>query len=681
VKLLLATVLAALAFPAAAFADARLVTEEVPLHGERTLASARPAMFDLVGLHWQGPGQVLFRTRSTTGRWSAWRDAQPEPLDVPDAGTTEAASALRWRLGNPFWVGAATGIQYRTRGQVSRLRAHFVRSPTKAVPVRTLSIASSPPLVSRAAWGANESIRRAGPAFATTLRFAVVHHTAGSNDYTPAQSAAIVRAIQTYHVKGNGWNDLGYNFLVDKYGQVFEGRYGGVERNVVGAHAEGFNTGSVGVALLGSYGDAQPTGQALDAIASLLAWRLDVGHVDPLSRLSWVSGGNARFPTGAPVPLAAVSGHRDTGQTACPGNALYRQLPAIARKAAELGLPKLYDPVVAGRPGAPVRFTARLSSPRPWTVSVQDAAGTTVATANGDGQSVDWTWDATAAPQGRYTYAIDAGADVRPATGAVGGTTTAGLAVTGAAAKPATFTPNGDGRTESTVISYTLSQDALVTGTLRNAAGQTVATLFHEQRRAGRQVHRFTAAGVPDGSYVVSVSAQSAGRTSRVEVPVVVDRTLAGFTAAPALFSPNGDGRLDQVTFAFALSAPAAVRVSVGKAVVFEGPLDAGQHRLPWAGPVRDGKHAAVVEATGPLGRRAQTARFAVDTTRPRLRLLSRPNRRLWASEPGTLVFVANGRRFEVAVKAGRFTAPAGGKVRAVLWDGAGNKSATLHYG
>ena len=73
------------------------------------------------------------------------------------------------------------------------------------------------------------------------MYFAVVHHTAGSNSYTAAQSAAIVRAIELYHVKGNGWNDIGYNFLVDKYGQVFEGRIGGIERNVVGAHAEGFN--------------------------------------------------------------------------------------------------------------------------------------------------------------------------------------------------------------------------------------------------------------------------------------------------------------------------------------------------------------------------------------------------------------------------------------------------------
>src|SRR5205814_3514016 len=86
-----------------------------------------------------------------------------------------------------------------------------------------------------------------------TLQLAVVHHTVNVNNYTAAQSAAIVRGIEVYHVKGNGWNDIGYNFLVDKYGQVFEGRYGGVDQNVVGAHSQGFNTGSVGVAVIGTY--------------------------------------------------------------------------------------------------------------------------------------------------------------------------------------------------------------------------------------------------------------------------------------------------------------------------------------------------------------------------------------------------------------------------------------------
>src|SRR4029077_1663338 len=104
------------------------------------------------------------------------------------------------------------------------------------------------------------------PSYAPSVQFALVHHTAGTNSYTASQSAAIVRGIELYHVKGNGWNDIGYNLLVDKYGQVFEGRYGGVDRNVIGAHAEGFNTGSVGVAVLGDYGTKQLPAPAKTAL-------------------------------------------------------------------------------------------------------------------------------------------------------------------------------------------------------------------------------------------------------------------------------------------------------------------------------------------------------------------------------------------------------------------------------
>src|SRR5207253_5732205 len=174
-------------------------------------------------------------------------------------------------------------IAYRLRGRVTRLRAYFVWSPVDALPPRTLSVAGSPKIILRSSWGADESIRRAPPRYAVSVQYALVHHTAGTNNYTPADSAAIVRGIEVYHVKANGWNDIGYNFLVDKYGQIFEGRYGGVDKNVIGAHAEGFNTGATGIAVLGTYNDAAPPSAALNALAKLLAWRLDIAHVDPLS--------------------------------------------------------------------------------------------------------------------------------------------------------------------------------------------------------------------------------------------------------------------------------------------------------------------------------------------------------------------------------------------------------------
>ncbi len=382
-KLILVAFALFLAAPATAFAEASLTMREVPLHGERSLAATAPARFDLVGLHWRGSGGVEFRTRSTAGRWSPWHRAAPEGEDLPDAGSAETRPGRGWRLGNPYWTGPSNRIAYRLRGHVDRLRAYFVRSPEEMIPLRRLSVAGSPPLLTRLSWGANESIRRAAPQYAPSVQFAVVHHTAGSNSYTRAQSAAIVRGIEIYHVKGNGWNDIGYNFLVDRYGQVFEGRYGGVEKNVIGAHAEGFNTGSTGVALIGTYASTGPTPAERSALVKLLAWRLDVAHVDPVSRLTYASGGNPRFAQGAPVPLRAVSGHRDTGFTSCPGAVVYAQLGAIAQQAGQQGLPKLYAPSVRGSPGGQVRFRARLSQVLPWTVTVTDALGVTVGSGTG----------------------------------------------------------------------------------------------------------------------------------------------------------------------------------------------------------------------------------------------------------------------------------------------------------
>ncbi len=371
------------------------------------------------------------------------------------------------------------------------------------------------------------------------------------------------------------------------------------------------------------------------------------------SRLSWVSGGNARFPSGTPVPLTAVTGHRDTGPTSCPGNALDAQLPALARKAASLGLPKLYEPLVSGTPGGLVRFTARLSSARPWTVRVLDTAGSAVASGTGEGANVDWTWDATfAAPTG-YTYSIEAGADVRPAVGTIGQVATS-LTMTGAQAKPATFTPNGDSQADSTVISYTLSLASTVTATLRDASGAILATLFAEQKKAGRQSFKFTATGVADGRYSVVLNAKApSGREANAVVPIVVDRTLAAFSVSPAVYSPNGDKRLDQLGFTFVLAAAAHVKLVAGKQLVYEGDLGAGPQELRWDGRLPDGKHAAVLEATGPFGTRGQTVRFAADTKKPVLRLLSKAQRRFTVNEQVTVTGTVGGVRVRAVVGPG----------------------------
>ena len=690
---LLAVAVPALALPQPAQAeDATITSREVPLGGQRTLASSQPpARFNLVGLHWRGPGSVQFRTRSVAGRWSAWNDAAPEAEDRPDAGTQERARKGSWRLGNPWWVGASDRIEYRLRGRVTRLRAHFVWSPTTTVPARTLQKAGSPTIVPRSGWRADERIKRAGPSYAPAIRFSVVHHTAGTNGYTKAQSGAIVRGIQIYHVRGNGWNDIGYNFLVDKYGQVFEGRFGGITRNVVGAHAEGFNTGSVGVAVLGEYSSLAVTGQAKQALAELLAWRLDVAHLDPGSTVSFPSGGNARFPAGIAVFLRAVSGHRDTGFTDCPGSALYNLLNGIAGEVQELGLPKLYAPLVTGRVPGKVRFRARLSSPLDWSVDVAKA-GIVVASQSGYGSDVDWTWDATQSPSGAYTYAITSGEDVTPATGAVGDASgpDAALVVADIAADPETVTPNDDGASDASTITYTLSDAANVTVTVQDGLGATVLSFPKTWKRAAEHVVRFDPAALPDGIYGVVVSAAATGgRTASAAVSVAVTRTLGSVAATRVAFSPNADRRADTIGWSFALAAPAAVKLRIlreGKwvATAFAGPLQAGPQTVSWdgakrVGRLRDGEYEAVLEATDEVGTARVALPFSSDTEAPRLKIVKRFPLRVYASEASRLTVRFADRTVKRVVKKAGTVKVGGaartGLVRIVAWDAAGNRS------
>jgi hypothetical protein len=683
-----------LAFPAAARAgEATITSREVPLHGARSLAAATPSRFDLVGLHWQGSGTVSFRTRGLDGRWSPWRQAAPEAEDLPDRRSPEAAQAGRWRLGNPWWTGAANGIQYHLHGTVTRLKAWFVRSPVLRVPARVTATAGSPPVVDRAGWGADETIVRHGPAYADAIRFAVVHHTAGANGYGPAESAAIVRGIELYHVQGNGWNDVGYNFLVDKYGTVYEGRAGGVERNVVGAHAEGFNTGSVGIAVLGNYETGTISKAAEDALARLLAWRLDVAHVDPLSTLSAISGGNQRFAAGLPVFLRAVSGHRDTGFTECPGDSLYARLNALAGAAATIGAPKLYEPQVEGAVGGSVRFRARLTAALPWTVSVTDAAGAVAASGTGFGTDVDWTWNATGLTPVPYAWSISAGPTVRGASGAFG-VAALPVAVTGVVADPETISPNYDGQADESTVTYSLSKPATVQIDALDLIGEPVAVLQGPLRQAaGQHAYRFTGSDLQDAAYQLRITAHDDdGKEAAGLVQVAVTRTLGGLDVAPSVFSPNLDGRLDRVTFTFELAAPASVKVRILRdgrwvATPFAGPLPLGFQRIEWDGAKRqgrllDGTYEVRVEATDAVTAAAVSATFTADSTPPKVRVLPGAPLRVWVNEPALLTLLVGGRSLRQEAFGPGETLIAWDdpprRVRVVAWDPAGNKSAPV---
>jgi hypothetical protein len=319
--------------------------------GWRSGVVRAPKRFDLVGLTWRAPRQLRaqIRVRSASGRWSAWSAMGAD--HAGGAGT------------EPVWAGGADAYELRLDRRPLRLRAHFVNATGTATATARLATAlrraahgalaaiaaiagtpahaqgapGAPAIIPRAAWGADQCPPRAAPAYGD-VQFGVVHHTVDANEYGPQDSAAIVLAICRYHRNTNGWRDIGYNFLVDRYGQVFEGRAGGVDQPVIGAQAQGYNGVSTGIANIGTFTGVAQTPEAVHANAELLAWKLSLHGLPVTGRVTVTSAGgpSSRYPAGSAVTFERISGHRDADRTACPGDALFAQLPEIRRQAAEL---------------------------------------------------------------------------------------------------------------------------------------------------------------------------------------------------------------------------------------------------------------------------------------------------------------------------------------------------------
>ncbi|MFJ6213187.1 peptidoglycan recognition protein [Streptomyces sp. NPDC092296] len=350
---------------------------------------------------------VQVRTRSLeTRQWSAWTDIETSD-SAPDPGGREATGARG--ATEPLWTGPSDGVEVRvvpgsgTRKLPDGLRLDLVASgdlptgdgsaapsaeaaaprggagttladaepaaatapapsvctstgTTATVPAKPVSSAPQPAIVNRQQWGADESLRdQTLPCYSTDgVKVVFVHHTADSNDYVcttdptdPNGSAARVQAEYAYHVKSEGWRDVGYNFLVDKCGTIFEGRWGGVDNGggewlpVFGAHTYGFNAGTMGVAVLGTYTSTAADPAVLSALAKLANWKLGMYGIAPDSKVTMVEMGTddvskktQRYPYGTAVSLDAISGHSDAYVTECPGTQLYAQLPAIRTLAA-----------------------------------------------------------------------------------------------------------------------------------------------------------------------------------------------------------------------------------------------------------------------------------------------------------------------------------------------------------
>lgn len=341
--------------------DARVVSKPQTLSG-----------FGAIGVTWEhgedlAEDQISLQVRTRTGdEWSDWEALEYHDEHAPDAGSAEAANA---RPGTePMFVGDVDDVQvaastdgvalpedlslalvdpgtargtkteepadkpsqadttayddeYDDRGS---LESGGTESDTLALQAaqtsaKTAQTVAQPTIFSRAQWGADESIRNKSALRYGTISAGFVHHTVNANDYSEAQVPALLRSIYAYHVKSRGWSDIGYNFLVDRFGRIWEGRYGGIDKPVVGAHTLNYNDYSFAMSAIGNFDTVQPPDVMLRAYGQLFAWKLSLHGVNPASTAQKV--GRSTFP--------AINGHRDAGSTACPGRYLYAQLPTI----------------------------------------------------------------------------------------------------------------------------------------------------------------------------------------------------------------------------------------------------------------------------------------------------------------------------------------------------------------
>ncbi|MFF3730150.1 peptidoglycan recognition protein [Streptomyces sp. NPDC002476] len=197
-------------------------------------------------------------------------------------------------------------------------------------------IGPRPRIITRKGWGADEKLRERAFVYTKAVKAAFIHHSATGNSYTCSQAPAVLRGIYRYHVKSSGWRDFGYNFAVDKCGTIYEGRAGGVTKAVLGAHTLGFNSNSMGIAVLGTFSGSNPSAAAVNSVAKLTAWKLGLFGADPSGRTTLVSGGGNKFKKGTKARLNVISGHRDGFATECPGARLYKKLGSVRTSSARL---------------------------------------------------------------------------------------------------------------------------------------------------------------------------------------------------------------------------------------------------------------------------------------------------------------------------------------------------------
>lgn len=266
--------------------------------------------------------RVLRRTLSALRR--SWRGRIPRSALVVLACVPGLAAVLVLAL-------CANGIGHKATAAV--------RPPVAARPAAVQHTAPKPRIVPRSAWlDALSRHAQPPPRYDDKVVAVFVHHTDSPNGYDCADAPRIIRYLYAGQTGVRDWDDIGYNFLVDHCGTIYEGRAGGVDRAVTGAHTQGFNHRTAGIAAIGTFTAGMAVPKVMtDAIAALAAWKLGLADVDPRAKARLVSSNSlSRYASGTTAILPALAGHKDGYMTSCPGAALLARLPEVRERAARL---------------------------------------------------------------------------------------------------------------------------------------------------------------------------------------------------------------------------------------------------------------------------------------------------------------------------------------------------------
>lgn len=423
----------------------------------QVVAPTDTKLFSVVGLTWLGAvsADTVFKARvRESGKWSSWNelhfsddhgvDLQSSEADGTRSGTdpfmTAEANAIEVVMTNKTGL-APKDLRVDLIGsqetKQDRALLSGVRDLNSAETLNYAAVTPSggvvlrPKIVTRAEWGANETWRDPVPRMGTKIVAGFVHHTASTNNYSPEQAPAQMRALYAYYTKSLKYADMAYNFLVDQYGNVYEGRnactFGdakpcdGPSLPVIGAHTAGLNPNTFAISAIGNYDTKAPSNpEALvEAIASLMAWKLAPYGLDPNANASMISSdtsGLSKYSKGMTAVTPVISGHRDVGKTACPGRYLYPYMDEIRARATTKLLPVIRD--LSVKPSnldqistENVKVKVTVPATAQWSIEVvNEATGLQVKSVSGVQATtgpIDYVWNKTdqngiPVPSGRY---------------------------------------------------------------------------------------------------------------------------------------------------------------------------------------------------------------------------------------------------------------------------------------